>query len=352
MILHHQIKKFVIACFALSALSSHVFAQITNTQIKGFAEFLGTYEKEKVNFALGEQDLFITSELHDKISFLGESVFKYSASSPTFFDVSIERIVIKYNVKGNHNLLFGKHHTPINYWNDTYHHGRVFFPTIYRPLLFSANIIPLHTTGISLQGHDFGKLKWGYDVMIGNGLGSTDVSDNDKHKSITAAFHCKPLNGLRLGASYYLDNIATNVDSTTIHSHSTGGNTINPMHPDIKQQLAAGSVAYFGKKFEFLCEATFAFNSTDSLGTSTSMGMYAYAGIKIKEKFVPYVRFDLLNFDNKELYYVKNNTTSFVVGMRYEVNYLTVVKLEYQHDETDLTLTTRNMITAQIAIGF
>ena len=81
------------------------------------------------------------------------------------------------------------------------------------------------------------------------------------------------------------------------------------------------------------------------------MGMYAYAGIKIKEKFVPYVRFDLLNFDDKELYYIKNNTTSFVGGLRYEINYLTVVKLEYQHDDADLT-GTRNMITAQIAIGF
>ena len=320
------------------------FAQITNTQIKGFAEFLGTYEKEKVNFALGEQDLFITSELHDKISFLGESVFKYSASSPTFFDVSIERIVIKYNVKGNHNLLFGKHHTPINYWNDTYHHGRVFFPTIYRPILFTANIIPLHTTGISLQGHDFGKLKWGYDVMVGNGLGSTDVSDNDKHKSITVAFHLKPLNGLRLGGSYYFDNI------TPGESHSHGGG-LNEIHHEVKQQLVTGSVAYFGKKFEVLSEATFAFNNTDSLGISSSVGMYAYAGVRLKEKWVPYVRFDLLNFDDKELYYLKNNTTSFIAGLRYELNYLTVIKLEYQHDDAYLT-GIRDMITAQIAIGF
>src|SRR4029079_917110 len=126
---------------------------------------------------------------NDRLSFLGESVFKYTPSSPTEFSVSIERVVIKYNFYGNNNLLIGKHHTPLNYWNDTYHHGRLFFPTINRPLLFAAEIIPLHTTGISLQGQNLGSLKFGYDLMVGNGLGSSNVTDNDKHKSVTAAVH-------------------------------------------------------------------------------------------------------------------------------------------------------------------
>jgi hypothetical protein len=85
-------------------------------------------------------------------------------------------------------LLVGKHHTPVNYWNYTYHHGRVFFPTIERPLLFEAEIIPLHTNGISLQGQNLGSAKFGYDVMIGNGLGSSDITDNDNRKSITAGY--------------------------------------------------------------------------------------------------------------------------------------------------------------------
>ena len=137
-------------------LSSPLFGQ--NTQIRGFVDVLGTYDKQKVSFGFGEQDLFITSELSDRLSFLGESVFKFDEHSSTEFSVSIERVVIKYNFKGNHNIIVGKVHTPFNYWNDTYHHGRVFFPTIERPLLFAANIIPLHTTGVSLQGHDLGRL--------------------------------------------------------------------------------------------------------------------------------------------------------------------------------------------------
>ena len=110
------------------------------TQIRGFVDVYSSYQDGKVSFGLGEQDLFITSEITERLSFLGETVFKYSLESPTDFDISIERIILKYNYFGNHSVLIGKHHTPVNYWNDTYHHGRVFFPTIDRPLLFSQGI--------------------------------------------------------------------------------------------------------------------------------------------------------------------------------------------------------------------
>src|SRR4030095_76500 len=162
-------RKIIILCgILLSLFFSSLSSFGQRTQIRGFIDALTSLQDKKVSFAFGEQDLFITSELSDRFSFVGESVFKFTDSTPTNFSVSIERVVIKYNYFGNHNILIGKHHTPINYWNDTYHHGRVFFPTIQRPLLFDANIIPLHTTGIDFQGSNLGNVKFGYDLMIGN----------------------------------------------------------------------------------------------------------------------------------------------------------------------------------------
>lgn len=35
--------------------------------------------------------------------------------------------------------------------------------------------------------------------MIGNGLGSEEIKNNDKHKSITAAVHFKPVDRLQIG---------------------------------------------------------------------------------------------------------------------------------------------------------
>ena len=311
-----------------------------NTQIRGFVDALTSVENGKASFGFGEQDLFITSELSDRISFLGESVFKFTPTTPTDFSVSIERIVIKYNITGNHNLLIGKHHTPLNYWNDTYHHGRVFFPTIDRPLLFGEEFIPLHTTGIGLEGHDLGSIKFGYELMVGNGLGSTDISDNDKYKSLTTSIYIKPANKLKIGLSFYNDVISK---GATVHNRI--------IESQVNQNLYTGSVAYFGKKIEVLAEGTYAANHTDITGTKNSTAAYIYAGYKIKERFVPYIRFDDLHYQQGEMYYVKDNMTSIVAGFRFQVNYLAVVKLEYQYQQAE-NEGSANKVTAQFAIGF
>jgi hypothetical protein len=325
----------IVFCFLVS---THAYCQ--NTTIKGFVEAHAVYDKDKVSFGLGEQDLFISSELNDRLSFLGETVFKYDPSSDTKFAVSVERIVIKYNIQGNNNIIIGKVHTPLNYWNDTYHHGRVFFPTIDRPLLFGAEIIPLHTTGISLQGHDFGNLRFGYDFMVGNGIGSSPVTDNDHYKSITAAVHIKPIENMRIGVSYYNDIISKGAD--------VEGKTINWK---VNQQLFSGSFAYFGKKFEMLAEGTMGINVTDTTGTKRTLASYLYAGYKVTDKIIPYFRLDNLTYQNGEVFFTKDNTTAVVAGLRFQINYLAVVKLEYQYTHSELN-GFDNRITTQFAIGF
>ncbi|GJM29694.1 MAG: hypothetical protein DHS20C17_23290 [Cyclobacteriaceae bacterium] len=317
------------------------------TQIKGFAEVVTIMQDGKVNFGVGEQDLFITSEISNRISFLGETVFKFSPSSPTDFNVSVERIIGKYNYSGNHNLLVGKHHTPINYWNDTYHHGRVFFPTITRPLLFANDIVPIHTTGISFQGLNLGKLRFGYELMVGNGIGAGDSLDDNRNKSLTAALHIKPKDDLRIGIAYYTDVLSPG----TAHSHS--GHNHGGHHLDVRvnQHLFNTSIAYFGKKYEVLAENIFAVNHNKDIGNPLSVVSYVYAGIRVKEKLVPYFRVDYLHFQPEEPYYGNNNITAVLGGIRYEINYLAVVKLEYQYEHHEET-GNENRIVAQFAVGF
>jgi hypothetical protein len=320
------------------------------TQIRGFVDASTYYQRGKLNFSLGEQDLFITSEITQRLSFLGETVFKYSPDSPTDFNISIERIILKYNYFGNHSVLLGKHHTPINYWNDTYHHGRVFFPTVDRPLLFAQNFIPLHTTGISLQGQNLGRLRFGYDAMLGNGLGSGDVEDNNKFKSLTLAVHLKPTNGMRLGASLYHDVISK---GSMIHNHSTGSTTLALSR--ISQNIITASIAYndsvFSKKFELLVESSMAVNKSDSLGGQKALATYAYAGLRVTDKIIPYIRVDDIRYGSREVYFMDNNTRSFVGGVRYELSYLAVFKLEYQHVESHMYTNSDNLIF-QVAVGF
>lgn len=74
----------------LYASPSLVRAQ--STQIRGFVDANASYQKDKVSFGFGEQDLFITSTLNDRLHFLGETVFKYDHSSHTEFNISVERV--------------------------------------------------------------------------------------------------------------------------------------------------------------------------------------------------------------------------------------------------------------------
>ena len=327
-------------CFIFCSFFISISASCQNTTIKGFADVLVSYKNNKTSFGFDEQDLFITSQLNDRFSFLGETVFKFDKSSSTDFSVSIERLIVKYNYAGNNNILIGKVHTPINYWNDTYHHGRVFYPTIERPLLFDAEIIPLHTTGVNFQGHDLGDVKFGYDFMIGNGLGSDPVQDNDKYKSVTAAIHIKPVDKMRIGASFYNDNVSKGA--------TVEGKIINWK---VNQQLLTGSFAYFGKKFELLAESTTALNHTDTTGTTKTFASYIYSGYKITQKIIPYIRVDDLHYQDGEILFTKDNTTALVVGLRYQINYLAVVKLEYQHTKYELE-GKQDKLTLQVAIGF
>lgn len=313
---------------------------LQNTHIRGFIELDASYANKKMSFGFGEQDLFITSQITDRFSFLGETVFKYTPTTPTEFSVSIERAIAKYNYYGNNNLLLGKQHTPINFWNDTYHHGRVFYPTIERPLLFPADFIPLHTTGIAAEGHDLGSARFGYNLLIGNGLGSADVANNDTRVSVTAAVHIKPVDNLKLGVSYYNDRISPNAE--------VNGKII-PVQ--VNQQLFTGSISYFGPKFELLAEGTQALDKTDSTGTQYDWASYVYAGYRITDKLVPYFRLDNLQYGSGEVYYTKNNTKAFLIGVRYYVDYLLVLKLEYQHIDAQIQ-GKADAITFQLALGF
>jgi len=320
------------------ALSHQTLAQ--DTQIRGFANVDINIKNDQLNFGFGEWDLFITSDLNDKFSFLGETTFKYSPSAATEFGVTVERLIVNFNYKGNHSILVGKHHTPVTFWNDTYHHGRVFFPTVGKPLLFGAGIVPIHTTGIAFQGLTLGKLKWTYNLMIGNGIGSHEISDNDKFKSVTASTYIQPVNNLKVGASYYNDVISKGAE----YKGGTAAEKFN-------QQLFTGSVSYFGNKFEVLAEGTFVNNNGDSTGVARSYATYVYTGVRLNENWIPYVRVDYLTYESGEAYFGNEDTFSFVGGIRYEITYLIVVKMEYQQFDREVSGHSK-LVSAQIAIGF
>jgi hypothetical protein len=317
-----------------------VLAQKPITQFNGFGHL--EYSLQRANdatssyFTLGENDFFVTSKLNNKISLLGEYVIRFNGASATSFLPSIERTLIKFNYYKNHNIIAGKIHTPLNYWNDVYHHGRLFFPTIDRPLSFSY-LVPLHTLGVQFQGQNLGRLNFGYDVVTGNGISSTDAFNASTRSSITTAIHIKPVDGMRIGASYYSDYLPNNTSG--VHSGHSGTKphyTGTLYKGAIHFRLSAFSFAYFNEKYELLNEFVYNRTKTDTLGKADNYSNFLYAGWRIKEKHVPYFLVDYIHIDEKDLHAYPIATQKFALGYKHEFTTYINLKTQFEYSKSGM----------------
>lgn len=344
---------FNIAFFAKSS------AQLSETKFNGFGhvEFLVDKKKESANgyYSIGEHDFFVTSKLSNKISFLGEYIVRFNSNSATGYLPSIERSFVKFNYFKNHSIIAGKVHSPLNYWNDVYHHGRLFFPTIHRPNAFNY-FVPIHTLGIQLQGQNLGKLNFGYDVLIGNGINSTDVFQSHLDPPLAFSFHIKPIDGMRIGASYYYDYLPEN--SAGAHTGHTVVKSINntKYKGSINFGLTSFSFAYFGSKVEILNEFNFNSTYTDTLGSAKNFSNFLYVGVPFAEKHTVYGLYDYMDVNEKDLYTNQINIEKVGLGYKYEFNYKLNIKSQLEYERVNLhhhlDKTERVSLEVQLSYGF
>lgn len=319
---------------AVVAGADRTDAQTHQTQLNGFGhvELTGNREAGATDayFSLGEHSLFVASSLTSRISFLGEYVVRFNGSSATNYLPSIERSLVKFSYSNNHAVIVGKVHTPANYWNDSYHDGRLFFPVIDRPLAFS-HLVPLHVLGVQMQGQNLGRARFGYDVMVGNGVASSDAAAKGTTPSSLVALHVKPHENLRLGASYYYDHMSKNAYGT----HS--GHTTAPSRPitgfysgPLTFQLASASAAWFSERVELLNEFSYNVSGTDSLGAARNVANFAYLGVRIGEHGVPYAFADLIHVANNDLHVYPLEKSKIGVGYRYDFSPLINLKAQVE----------------------
>lgn len=326
-----------LATFLLAGLlaASPARAQFEQTRFNGFGHqeySLLRHDSTDSYFSLGEHDLFVSTNLSSRISFLGEYVIRFNQGSPTGFLPSIERSFIKFNYINNHSVIAGKVHTPLNYWNDVYHHGRVFFPVIDRPFAFTY-LVPLHTLGIQLQGQNLGKGGFGYDFMAGNGIASTDNFQGGFSPAVSAAIHFKPIPGVRVGASWYYNHLDQNKSGAHIgHTLSQPRPSAGLYRGSLNFQLFSTSFAWFGRKWEFLNEFGFNRNYTDSLGAAENYANFTYLGYRINDQNIPFMLADYIKVSNRDLHVYPLEILKFALGYRFEFNYL--VNLKVQAEQT------------------
>ena len=132
-------------------------------------------------FSLGEFDLFMTSKLSNRISFLNETVFEFDRgedpeerSEP--IEIDIERLLIHYDINNLLKIEVGKFFLPIGYWIPTYNHGVWFYTTMDRPDIVNfqdkGGPLPTHDTGVKVSGSALLEgIDLNYACAITNGRG-------------------------------------------------------------------------------------------------------------------------------------------------------------------------------------
>jgi hypothetical protein len=325
-------------------ICTYVLAQ--QTTFKGFTDLNYSVSNKNNHFALGEYDQFINSQLTDHLSFLGEAVFTLEEKD---FEVYVMRANATYTVSNYFKVGIGRYHNPIGYWNTAYHHGVVIQPTINRPDPFifdhMGGMMPTHTMGLQVSGDFITRFNFGYDLLIGNGIGSTPVMDNNSQKSVTVNLHFEPVKNFKVILSGYHDFISAGTERTHM---DIGGVTPKNM----EMQTLNASVVYLNpsRPVEFIAEYLNYMNTMDSVGTFSSNAFSVYAGYKIK-KFTPYIRYDQIGFQKGEPYFNKDDSQKFVVGLRYSFNYVCVMKLEYEKTKLEIEGNV-DKVAFQFAIGF
>ncbi|MFU8765866.1 MAG: hypothetical protein ACNA7T_15150, partial [Haliea sp.] len=214
-----------------------------------------------------------------------------------------------YQLLAGHYLAAGKIHTPVNYWNDTYHHGRLFFPTISRPLSMD-KLVPLHDNALRLGGRNLGRRGFFYDLTVGSGHEYENDIFPEGVQSFTLSAGIEPSHGLtmRIGlhrneahrvghlAHSSMPSMPVHGAMMPAHQHATMpdmGMATGATDLEVLNLLATSLLVKSGK-LEALSEAVW---SRGSNNTENNAAFYQYLGFNLSDTATPYVLFDWISLD-------------------------------------------------------
>jgi hypothetical protein len=293
---------------------------------------------QTTSFALGELDLFITSDISEKFNFLTELVFEGGPDNiygvqrgvPNAFKVEPERYLIQYSYNDYLNISAGRFHTAIGYYNTAYHHSTWFQTTTDRPYLFAfedeGGILPTHTVGVSATGLiPSGSLGLHYVAEVGNGRASRDPLvqepvqnevDDENHKAYNLAVFARPeaVPGLQTGFSVYRDLLIP-INSPKVSE------TIMAFHAVLERQ-----------KYEWLNEVLLDRQALANGGrVYNTPGFYSLVSRQFGA-WRPYFRYQYVNVAKTNPIFpdvgLQNGPS---VGIRFDASEFVAVKFQYDH---------------------
>jgi hypothetical protein len=333
------------------AMAERMDTSNTLLRIRGFGDvnLRGSDQKgTTTSFALGQLDLFVTSDVSEKFKLLSEIVFEADQNNNSF-GVDIERLLLQYSPNDLFKLSAGRYHTAIGYYNTAYHHSTWLQTATGRPFLFQfedgGGILPIHNVGISASGLiPSGKLQLHYVAEVGNGRASSspaaeavqNVIDENNGKSVNFALFATPeaVRGLQVGFSAY-------------HDHLSPVNA-----PRIGELIFDAYAVMVRPNFEWLNEALLIRHTLD--GTSrvfNTPGFYTQISKRFGS-YRPYFRYQYVNESDLEPAFPNvGRQQGPSVGLRFDAS--ESVALKFQFDRTDLRhQPSYNTLGLQLAFTF
>lgn len=339
---------------------------VTAFELKGFGDInfekvTGSDQKEHSHgsFVLGDLDLYISEQIDDRLDVLGEVLIELGDE-----EVDVERFHIGYIFSDAIKIRAGRFHTPLGFWNLSFHHGAQLQPTIDRPdvLRFEHDegVLPAHTIGVSAAGRfRLGTSTFLYDLMIGNGhkiekkeegeggvLSPNVKTDDNSNKSIAFSLAVKPglMPGLKMGISGDILRIQSEEDVL-----------IDGVPVDIKQLIITPALLYSMNNLEIWGEY-FYIRNEDKRGIvedKTSNGYYLLLTYNLSDRWIPYILHESRNIEGGDRYFrvlAATDIRETIGGVRYNSSYRSCIKVEGRvvnenHDQY-------NSYAAQWAISF
>jgi hypothetical protein len=301
-------------------------------QIRGFGDvdFAATDQKGSTSgFDLGQFVLHMASPLSAKVSYFGEVSF---TATPSTYDLSVERSIIRYDYNDFFKMSFGKYHTPIGYWNAAFHHGAWLQTTIARPEMvkFGGEFTPVHFVGLLTEGNiPSGGLGLGYSVGLGNGRSSLlskagDSGDINNNRAWVAGLVARPsrLYGLQFGVSAYRDKLTP----------APGAN--------FDEWIESAHLVWTKEHPEFLAEfSNVSHHDLQTLRDYNSQAFYVQLAYRLpwqENKWKPYYRFEYIHRPNIEPVWDFTGTSGVVdlvgstAGVRFDITNYAAFKGEYR----------------------
>jgi hypothetical protein len=328
-------------------------------KIRGFADFnlgFGSVANPLIfplpapvhnTFQIGELDLFLSSRLSSKVSFLSELIFGTDASNE--WGIDVERMQITYKVNPYFQISGGRYHTSIGYYNTAFHHGTWFQTATGRPFMYyfedSGGILPVHGVGVTATGLVPGAsrlgLHWIAEVSNGraadpNAAQVQNFLADRNHKAFNLAGFITPgaIPGLQLGGSFYRDRLNP------------------PGQAEVDQSIGSLYAVYLNGPWEYLGEAVLVSNHQDAI-SKTFHSPLTY--VQLAHKFGPwrpYGRFQYVNvpaLDPINVFKGRYEGPSF--GVRMDFTEYAALKVQYNRIYQRI-VPAENGVDMQVAFTF